>query len=334
MSFIDQFSSVIQWDQPSSTEIFVKYTTKGDEIKNKSSIILQPGQGCVLTYEGEVKGYFDEAGKYEIDSDNKPFITTIKKYLSLQDGSEHKVGVWFYRKADILNMRWGTKVPISYVDPVYTFPILLSAFGNYSIKITDAQYFFENIIAGEETYTTYDLKEILLSRIGQPITDYLANSKFSYVEIDSNLNAIAQETKLRTESVFKDLGFEVLDFRIEGSQFDSETLDRIATISDTQAEVQQAKLAGLDYVQMQQVKAMRDAANNQGGGAGVGMGLGAGMQMGNLMTQGFNAQASTSPEPITDTPLEKMKKLKEMFELELITEEEYAAKKQAILEVM
>ena len=330
MDILNQFKSVIQWEDPRKEELFIKYTAKGDEIKNASKLILQPGQGCVLTYEGKIEGVFDEAETYDLKSDNKPFLTSLKKFLRLQDGSEHVVGIWFYRKADILNMRWGTRVPISYTDPVYTFPILLTAFGNYSIRITKPQYFFENVIAGEETFCHGELKEIFLSRIVQPITDYLANAKFSYVDIDSNLNNIAKETKEKTTDIFKNLGFEVLDFRIEGSMFDKETLARIGKISDMQAEVLAAKIAGINYTEHQQLQAMRDAANNENGGAGILMGMNAGVGAGIVMSQGNQQQNTTQTESLMD----KLKKLKELFEMELITEVEFTEKKKAILDAM
>ena len=216
MGIFNQFRSVIQWEDPKPRELFLKFTDKGDEIKNASKLVLQPGQGCILTYEGKVEAVLDEEGMYDLESDNKPFITTIKKFLKLQEGSEHVLGIWFYRRADILNMRWGTRVPIAYTDPVYTFPILLSAFGNYSIKIVEPKSFFENVIAGQEVFCHHDLKEIFLSRITQNITDYLANAKFSYVDIDSNLNDIAVEVQSKTENIFTDLGFDVLDlFRLK-----------------------------------------------------------------------------------------------------------------------
>lgn len=333
MDILHQFRSVIQWEDPDQRELFIKFTDKGDEIKNASKLILLPGQGCILTYEGNIEGVFDEEGMYDLKSDNKPFITAIKKFLSLREGSEHVMGIWFYRKADILNMRWGTRVPIAYTDPVYTFPILLSAFGNYSIRITEPRNFFENVIAGQEVYCHADLKEVFLSRIVQPITDYLANAKFSYVDIDSNLNTIAHEVKQKTESIFNDLGFQVLDYRIEGTQFDKDTLDRIAKISDVQGEVKAAQIAGINYTEHQQLQAMRDAANNQGT-PGMIMGMGVGTQSGNTMNQGLQNTSQNQPPPLTETPMDKLKKIKELFDMELITEAEYAEKKKEILDSM
>jgi membrane protease subunit (stomatin/prohibitin family) len=324
MDILNQFKSVIQWDNPNEYELFIKFKDKGDAIKNASKLILQPGQGCVVTYEGKIVEVLLDEGVHDMKTGNKPFVTAIKKFLSLRDGSEHVLGIWFFRKADLLNMRWGTRVPISYTDPIYTFPILLSTFGNYSIRIIEPKSFFKNVIAGQEIYCHADLKEVLLSRIVQPITDYLANAKFSYVDIDSNLNTIAHEVLDKTRNIFENLGFKVLDFRIEGTMFDKETLDRIAKVSDVQSDIQAAKLAGIDYAEMQKLKAMRDAANNTGM-AGVVMGMSAGMQAENSMQQS-NQRTFNEPDD-----MQKLKKLKEIFELELITESEYNDKKSEIL---
>lgn len=333
MDILNQFKSVIQWENPHEDQLFIKFTKEGDEIKNASKLILQPGQGCILTYEGKVEGVLDEAGTYDLKSDNKPFLTSIKKFLKLQDGSEHVMGIWFYRKADILNMRWGTRTPIAYSDPVYTFPIQLSAFGNYSIRIVKPQWFFEHMIAGQEIYTHYHLREIFLSRISGPMTDYLANAKFSYVDIDSNLNNIATESKEKTTSIFTELGFEILDFRIEGTQFDKETMGRIGKISDMQAEVKAAQIAGINYTEHQQLQAMRDAANNESGGAGILMGMNAGLGANTMMNQPSQSQQNTAP-PAAEGPMEKLKKLKELFEMELISETEYTEKKKELLELL
>ncbi len=322
MNIKQQFKSVIEWENPNERELFIKSTDNFEEIKNASKLILQVGQGCILTYEGKVQEVLQEEGIYDLKTDNKPFITKIKKFLALQERSEHILGIWFFRKADIVNMRWGTRVPISYTDPIYTFPILLSAFGNYSVKITEPLAFFKNIIAGKNLFTHSDLKEIFLSRILQPITDYLANAKFSYVEIDSRLNEIAQNTQEKTNIIFTDLGFEVLDFRIEGTQFDQETLDRIGEVSDIQAEVKSAQIAGVDFAELQKLKAMRDAAKNEGT-AGTTMGLFTGAEL----------SRTTNETPKEDIK-SKLVKLKELFDLELISEEEFNEKKKELLAKM
>jgi membrane protease subunit (stomatin/prohibitin family) len=85
----NQFRSVVEWDDPRENELFYRFTERGDELKNASKIILQEGQGCIFSYEGKIEAVFEEAGMYDLKTDNKPFITTIKKFLNAFE-SEHK----------------------------------------------------------------------------------------------------------------------------------------------------------------------------------------------------------------------------------------------------
>lgn len=320
-----QLRSVIEWEKPQDYQLFYRFTDQGDEIKNASKLILQPGQGCIFTHKGKVEGVFEQAGMYSLKTDNIPFLTTLTKVMNAFE-SEHKVGLWFYRTADMLNIRWGTRIPITYNDPVYKFPVQLRGFGNYSLRITQAENFFNQVLAGQEHYFVDELQEVFLSRITQPISHYLANAKFSYAEIDSNIEHIAADAKAKTISIFEELGFTLTDFRIEGTSFDEETNKRIGEIADVHADVQAAQLAGVDYAELQKLKALRDAAKNEGT-AGAGMGLFTGMEMGRSVNQTPPAEA-TAPKTDLRTQL---KELKELFEDELITEDEYEQKRKQLL---
>jgi membrane protease subunit (stomatin/prohibitin family) len=84
---------------------------------------------------------------------------------------------------------------------------------------------------------------------------------------------------------------------------------------------------------------MREAARNEGGGAGLGMGMGAGIGLGQSMAQSMGqpesvTQQNSIPKANKPDPMAKLAQLKKMFEAELITEQEYAAKKQSILDKM
>ncbi|MDP5229631.1 MAG: SPFH domain-containing protein [Cellulophaga sp.] len=327
MDLKNQMRSVLQWENPKEYQLFFKFVDRGDELKNASKLVLQPGQGCIFTYEGKIEGVFEEEGMYDLETDNTPFLTTVRKFMTAFE-SEHKTGIWFYRKAEMVNVRWGTRIPITYNDPVYSFPVKLRAYGNYSLKITDAKGFFTNILAGQFDYFVDQLQEVLLSRITQPISSYLANAKFSYAEIDSHIETIASEAQTKSTSVFENLGFTLTDFRIEGTSFDPETNKRIGEISDVQADVNSAHIAGVDFSELQKLKAMRDAAKNEGM-AGASMGMFAGMEMGKTINQ----KAPEPASPVTDVRA-KLKDLKSLFEDDLISETEYQTKKQQLLDLL
>jgi membrane protease subunit (stomatin/prohibitin family) len=330
-----QLRSVIEWQNPASNALFEQWTDNGDEIKNASTLIVGPGQGCIFVYQGKVQAVFENEGSYNLKTDNIPFWTTITKVMQFFE-SEHKVGLYFYRKTVILDQKWGTISMIKYLDPSYKFPVGLRAFGNYSYRIHEAANFFVNVVGGQRAFTTDDLKKVIAARLSQPLADFLATSHYSYLEIDANREEIAAGVQEKLITVFAELGFSITDFRIEGADFDEDTSKRINRIADMTAEAQAAKEVGLDFTKVQQLEAMREAARNEGGGAGMGMGLGAGISFGQNLAQAMNTPADPSPTSVQAAadPIEKLAQLKKMFEAELISAEEYAEKKKAILDML
>ena len=277
-----QLRSVIQWENPNPDTLFYRWSDNGDEIKNASKLIVGPGQGCIFVYEGKVQGVYTGQGMVELKTSNHPFITTIIKFMQAFV-SEHKVGIYFFRTAQFLNQKWGTPSTIKYEDPKYKFPVGLRAFGNYSLRITDGGYFFVNVAGSSDEFTIEQIREPINSRLVQPLTDYLATSHFTYTEIDATAEEISRDLAAKFIEEFKKLGFELSDFRIEGTSFDEDAMRRINRIADMSAEAQAADKAGVSYAQLQQLQAMRDAAKNEGM-AGFGMAMGVGQMAGSMMT--------------------------------------------------
>jgi membrane protease subunit (stomatin/prohibitin family) len=330
-SFSNQLRSVIEWENPQAEAFIQAWSQEYDEIKNASKLILKPGEGVVLLYRGAIQAVHSEPGVYEVSSANIPFITTLMKVMQNFE-SEHKVGVYFYKTAEMLNQRWGTASPIKYADPVYKFPVGLRAFGNFSCKVNDIRLLFTSVLGTRPLVTFSDIRSAVVPRISQPLTTAFAGAGFSYLEIDKNREQLSTECRTRVDGEFGQLGLTLTDFRIEGTDFDDETQERVSTIANVIADTAAAQAAGLSYVQMQQVQALRDAARNEGGAAGVGVGIGAaaalGQQFGQTM---FGSGGALSATPPAANPADRMAKLDELKKQGLITEEEYKAKRLEIL---
>ena len=172
---------------------------------------------------------------------------------------------------------------------------------------------------------------VVVARLVQPLTDFLAEAKFGYNEIDANRNEIADGVREKVAPIFLTLGFELKDFRVENTDFDDDTRRRVARIADMQAEAHAAQAVGLNFAQVQQLAALRDAAQNQGGVAGMGVGLGAGVGMGQAMAGMMTNMNAPQTPAATEDPVAKLAKLKQMLDNDLITRQEYDTKKQQIL---
>ncbi|MBN1499134.1 MAG: SPFH domain-containing protein [Spirochaetes bacterium] len=327
-----QLRSVIEWENPNPDSLFYKWTDDGNEIKNASKLIVGPGQGCIFVHEGKLEAVITDQGITDLKTANIPFWTTISSFMQ-KFQSEHKVGIYFFKTTEIVDQKWGTPSVIKYQDPTYKFPVGLRAFGNFSFRIADPGGFFTEIVGAVNDYYVSDFNNMMKSRMLGPLADFFAESKFSYADIDAQRNELSDGIKGKLIDEFVRLGFEITDFKIEGTSFDEDTMKRINRIADMTAEAQAAAAVGLNYADMQKLDALKAAAANEGGAAGMGMGMGAGMGMGQMMAGMMGGQQNQAA-PAADDPAAKLGKLKQMLDNGFITQEEFDAKKKEILASM
>jgi membrane protease subunit (stomatin/prohibitin family) len=300
-----QLRSVIEWKDPSPDILIWRWDGSGDELKNASKLLVNPGQVAIFVYEGGVKAVHREAGLFELATANIPFWTTVTKFMQAFE-SEHKATIYFVRATEFLDQKWGTKGPIKYEDPKYRFPVGLRAFGNFSFRIASPESFFVNIAGTRDYYSVADVRTAMVDRMLTPLTDLMAESGFSYIEVDRNRVELSAKLLEGLQEVFSKIGFQLTDFRIENTDFDDETKARIGKIADKIAEAQaisamgQVDPAGMrNYATTEQLAALREAARNEGGVAGLGVGLGAGVGFGQAMGGMFTppGQQGQQPQP-------------------------------------
>ena len=318
--FKRQLRTVVEWKEQNGQLLFHLMETTTDEIKNASKLIVAPGQGCVVVYDGKVSGVLTEPDVYSMETANHPFITSLLN-LAQRSESEHKMRFYFFRTAEVVNVLWGTASPVKYIEPDYKLPVTLGACGNFSIKIADAGRMFTTLLGTMSNYSVADVQELVSSRIVAPLSSFLAEKAYPYREVDSHLMDLSNELKERTAAELEQLGLELTDFRVNSVTFDEDTMERIGRIANMTAEQRAAAEVDLDYVSMQKLEALRDSARNEGGLAGAGLQLGAGVQ---LAKDVFKTQAA-------DDSTERLRKLKKLLDEQLITEEEYEKKKNEIL---
>ncbi|MFV0540649.1 MAG: SPFH domain-containing protein [Aestuariibaculum sp.] len=325
----NQLSKVIEWNDQNPNTLWQQWNGGSDEIISASKLIVKPGQGAAVVYEGKLVDIITDEGIFNLKTDNHPFITTLLKIRQSFE-SEHKLYIYFFRTAQVINENWGTSQPIKYQEPTYKFPIELGCNGSISYKISNPQHFYSEVLGSLDVYTTYDAKQLFLGRIPTFIATLLSKNQYSYLQIDQEQLGISQDLQPIIAEEMATIGLEVTDFKILGTHFLPETQKHIQKIADIQSDKFAAEDVGLTYEELQKLEALRDAARNEGGLAGAGVGLGAGMELGKGFTSAFNGKETNAATPREDVFL-LIEQLKSLFDKGILTEAEFTTKKQELL---
>ncbi len=327
-----QLRSVIEWENPHPDLVFERWTENGDEIKNASKLIVSPGQGCIFVYQGKIEAVHKDEGMSTLATENIPFWTTVTKVMQAFE-SEHKVGIYFFRQSQFLNLLWGTTTPVKYDDPKYKFPVGLGAHGNFSLQISQPEQFFKQVVGSAHQYKIQQIQQVLRGRLTQPLTDILATSGHSYAEIDKNREELSEALQAKVKTIFDELGVSLLDIRIEGTSFDEITQARINKIADAMADAQVFQNLGINYTQKEQLEALKIAAGNEGGLSGMSANVLAGAQLGAMMGNQLSQHVNPSTPQPEDVAV-KLQKLKSLFDQGLIDEAEFKEKKAELLKTL
>lgn len=317
-----QMRSVLQWQEDDRDIIFHLLPTPGDEIKNASRLIVGPGQGCLLVHEGRIMDEISGQTALSLTTGNHPFLTTLASLPTLFE-SPHKVQLYFYRTTLFPGLRWGTAQPVRYLDPVYRLPLAVGMNGSYSLRLADARTAFLRLCAGERRVDIGRIKTVLDAQLPQFIAATQAGAAYSCTDIDSHLDDISAHIHERLEQLAGGYGLTVPEFSVNGSILDRESRERLETVFTMRARQQAAAEVHLSYERLEQIQAMRDAARSENGLAGAGLQLGTGLDLAaRLLTP-----AATAPDPA-----ERLRLLQQLLQQGLISQDDFAERKRALLE--
>ena len=183
-------------------------------------------------------------------------------------------------------MKWGTSNPIMLRDADFGI-VRLRAFGAYSLRVADPAEFIKQIAGTNAQFQTEDIDAQLKRAIVTEFTDAVGELKIPALDLAAQYKEMGESIRGKINEDFKDLGPRGHKILVEN----------ICVPPEVQAAMdKRASMGALGdaqkYMQFQAADALRDAAQNEGGGAGLGAGLGAGFAVGGQMANVFGQQAA------------------------------------------
>jgi membrane protease subunit (stomatin/prohibitin family) len=283
LSFIkSQFIEVIEWTDDSRDTMVYQFPIQGKEIKMGAQLTVRPSQAAVFVNEGQIADVFGP-GRYELSTQNLPVLTKLKAW-KYGFNSPFKAEVYFVNTRQFTDQKWGTMNPIMMRDAEFGM-LRLRAYGIYSFRVDDPGKFMTEAFGTSAFFTVDGIAGQLKRSIVSGISDLLGEFKKPALDLAMYYDELSADACAKVQSRFNSFGLKIESLYIENISLPEE----VEKALDQRTSMGVIGSMGT-YTQYQAAQAIRDAAQNEGGGlAGAGVGLGAGAALGSAFASAMNA---------------------------------------------
>ena len=304
-------TSVIKYDGDNKTFIW-KYPQT--DFNMGSELIVRESQEAIFLYNGELLDKFG-AGKHILETENMPLAKGILK-LATGGRNPFIAELYFINLTEQMAIRWGTDSKISYLDPVYNFPLEIGACGEFSISVNNSAKLLIKLVGTERGFSqeqlTQSFRAILLNRVKSIIASEIITRKISVFEIDMHLSELSEAIRTQLFSDFIEYGlnlntfmittvvkpdedrnyhkFKDLYFRQHTDVMEAELRQKVSlieqetkakqTVMEAEAIAKKRELENYTYQQEKGFEVAKTMANNDAIAQMNNVGLGLGMMMG------------------------------------------------------
>ncbi len=319
---------IIEYVDESGDEIVHRFPERGSgDFRMGSQLVVREGQAAIFYRDGKALDVFG-AGRHTLTTANIPLLTNVIG-KAFSGRTPFKAEVYFVTLRELTDMKWGTPQPITIPDPVLGMA-RVTGYGSYAIQVTDPQLFVSKIVGTQNLYRTRDIEGFFRSIILTKITDLIGEMGKSIIQMAAFVEELAAGVRAKAGEEFAARGVSLNSFYVESLSPTEETAKAIDARSAMGAIGDMGS-----YEQYQRAQALRDAAKNTSGAAGNMAQMGAGLGLGAAFLQGQQGQQQQAPQGGgAEDPVQKLQQLKAMLDAELISQEEYDAKKSDILKSM
>lgn len=286
-----------------------------EDFNTNSTLIVMPGEEAIFIKGGTVEQVF-ENGTYKLSTENYPFISRLRNAFTGGISTFNCV-VYFVRKADSQEIRWGTETPIQVRDKVWGIRTDARVRGAYKVCIENPVTFLEKLIGNNIPFQLQgELDKYFASefqgKIKSAVSKFLNGLQQELIGIDAYMDELSEQIEPYIDEVVSDYGLKCVKFSLAGLDIDNSKYDvidesQIAAISKgklAQGDKAAMDVLGDNWGKQQAANILGDLARNPGAGgigamgAGMGMGMAAGSVFGNMANQMFAPISQSMPQNV------------------------------------
>ena len=251
--------------------------------------------------------------------------------------SEKRVA--FVNLREIRHITFGTRGPQVYNDLYYKCDLEIYAYGTFSIQVVDPTLFLRNFVPPNVFNYSFDFPAARTQILAEFLQSFIValnslSSTFRVSQLPSKATEIARCVSQDHENAgsWPDrFGFRVVKVAIENIEFSPDSRELVKQFSQNRMSV--AAFEGSSQHASNIAAQQKIAQGIEGHGLGDGGGMIFGMNMAqNLTPRGEGVTGAPATQPMTlDQQIESLKKLKELVDAGLLTQQEFDLKKKEIM---
>ena len=287
---------VVKWES-NTDELVHKF--QSEELRLGSQLVVYPGQTAFFVKGGK---FYDEftTGTHTIKTENIPLLDKVVN-IPFGGDSPFQAEVWFVNQIELLDCKWGTRIPLQIEDPKYDVIVPVRAFGQYGFKIVQPRDFMEKLVGNMPFFTVENVtnyfRGIILSQLTTIICNKLQEDGLSVLNINLHLGRLSEYAKECLVDIFGKYGIAIKFFNIISASIkeDDPSFLRLKEAKDAAAEI---KIMGERNYRLSRSFDVLDtvAKNKKGGAINAALGLGAGVSIGHAVGK---MAANTFPSDLT-----------------------------------
>lgn len=242
---------VIEWTGAGPDDIVWRYPA--EDIQWGAQLVVHEYETAVFFRDGKSYDSF-RPGRHMLTTLNLPKLTAAFSRLAGFTETPFKVGVIFISTKQFAG-KFGSKAQTTELAPLMTF-------GSFWLKVETPQLFVNEVVGGQNAYTTPSVNDFLRGFINEKMIDDL--SKYDLVTVFTKLDEISGQVKASLIEYFRRIGLQLVDLKFEGIDTTPEYRDRLFWL----------KQSGMTSEGVLRMETVKEAAKELGKSSGAALGTG------------------------------------------------------------
>ncbi|NSW52737.1 MAG: SPFH domain-containing protein [Anaerolineae bacterium] len=280
---------VVEYRSEMQDEIVHRFPETGiADLRIGSQVIVRESQRAVFFRDGKALDMFG-AGRHTIVTANVPLLVDLIG-KAFNDRTPFTAEVYYVSVKEFADRKWGTSQPIMVANPGVGLGVsLLQGFGTYSYQVSDPQQFVTQIVGAQGVYRTADIENRLRIMLMSKLQDLLGETTKTrnVLELIGLTEELGAGVRAKAQDDFAAIGLQLKSFYIGNLKPSTKSAEELRAMGMLDMNV---------YTQLQAADALREAANNESGGAGLTAGIGAGVGLGQYFGQAIGGQGGQQPQ--------------------------------------